>query len=133
MSCDDKVLGTFGLYNREVRHPGAAEMQLIDQASRIAGIAIERHRTEKKLRESERELRQITDAVPQALGMLDPKGGVLYANQTTLDYTGFKAEDVLAPNFRERIFHPDDLERLRHERKAASRNCEDLQFRRISI
>ena len=70
MSHDDKVLGTFGMYNREVRHPTAAEMQLIDHASRIAGIAIERHHAQEKLRESERELRQITDAVPQALGVL---------------------------------------------------------------
>jgi hypothetical protein len=35
-------LGTFGMYYREVRHPGPGEIQLIDHASRIAGIAIER-------------------------------------------------------------------------------------------
>jgi formate hydrogenlyase transcriptional activator len=29
------------------------------------------------------------------------------------------AKDVVAPNFRERIFHPDDLQRLRDERRAA--------------
>jgi len=37
----------------------------------------------------------------------------------TLDYTGLTADDVIAPNFRERIFHPEDVERLRNERKAA--------------
>ena len=42
MSHDGKVLGTFGMYYREVRHPGPGEIQLIDHASRIAGIAIER-------------------------------------------------------------------------------------------
>ena len=65
--------------------------------------------TEEKLRDEERELRQITDAIAQTLGVLDPSGAVLYANQATLDYTGLTAEDLLSPNFRERIFHPDDL------------------------
>jgi GAF domain-containing protein len=42
MSHDGKVLGTFGMYYREVRSPTPSEIQLIDYASRIAGIAIER-------------------------------------------------------------------------------------------
>lgn len=76
-------------------------------------------KTEEKLREDERELRRITDAIPQTIVVLDPSGLPLYANQATLDYTGLTVDDVLAPRFRERIFHPDDLERLRGERKAA--------------
>src|ERR1700731_4762482 len=75
--------------------------------------------TEARLREDERELRRITDVIPQAIVVQDPSGAPIYANQTTLDYTGLKAEDVIAPLFRERIFHPDDLERLREVRKAA--------------
>jgi formate hydrogenlyase transcriptional activator len=75
--------------------------------------------TEVKLREDERELRRITDAIPQTIVVQDPSGVSLYANQATLDYTGLTIEDVLNPSFRERIFHPDDIERLRDERKAA--------------
>jgi formate hydrogenlyase transcriptional activator len=75
--------------------------------------------TEEKLREEERELRRITDVIPQAIVVQDPSGSPIYANQTTLDYTGLAAEDVTAPHFRERIFHPGDLERLREQRKAA--------------
>src|SRR3989475_2234156 len=75
--------------------------------------------TQEKLREDERELRRITDAIPQTIVVLDATGAPIYANQATLDYTGRTSEDVLAPNFRERIFHPDDLERLRGERTAA--------------
>ena len=75
--------------------------------------------TQEKLREDERELRRITDAIPQTIVVLDPSGAPLYANQATLDYTGHTSEDVVAPHFRKRIFHPDDLERLREERKAA--------------
>jgi formate hydrogenlyase transcriptional activator len=75
--------------------------------------------TEEKLREDERELRRITDAIPQAIVVQDPSGISLYANQTTLDYTGLTLDDIVSPGFRERIFHPDDLERLRDERQAA--------------
>ncbi|PYJ60469.1 MAG: Fis family transcriptional regulator [Verrucomicrobia bacterium] len=75
--------------------------------------------TQEKLREDERELRRITDAIPQTIVVLDATGAPIYANQATLDYTGRTSEDVLVPNFRERIFHPDDLERLRSERRAA--------------
>ncbi len=75
--------------------------------------------TEEKLREDERELRRITDAIPQAIVVLDPVGAPVYANQATLDYTGLTAEDVLSPDFRERIFNLDDLERFRDFRKLA--------------
>src|SRR5437899_11701842 len=48
MSQDGKVLGTFCMYYRQVRHPGTHDIQLIDYASRIAGIAIERDRSDRK-------------------------------------------------------------------------------------
>ena len=75
--------------------------------------------TEKKLREEERELRQLTDTISQTIVVLDPSGAPVYANQATLDYTGLRTEDVVAPGFRERIFHPEDIERLRDDRKAS--------------
>jgi formate hydrogenlyase transcriptional activator len=74
---------------------------------------------QERLREDERELRQITDAIPQTIVVQDPSGVPIYANQATLDYTGLTTDDVIAPNFRERIFHPEDLEKFRNERKAA--------------
>ena len=75
--------------------------------------------TEEKLRDDERELRRITDAIPQAIVVLGPAGEPLYANQATLDYTGLTADDVVNPGFRERIFHPEDLDRLRENRNTA--------------
>src|SRR3984893_11690884 len=75
--------------------------------------------TEEKLREDERELRRITDAIPQTIVVLDPSGAPIYANQATIDYTGLTAEDVTSARCRERIFHPEDLERLQDQRQAA--------------
>src|ERR1700682_4715438 len=126
ISHDGKVLGTFGMYNREVRHPTPAEMQLIDYASRIAGIAIERDRSKsaltlafEKIKKSETELREIVDVIPQTIIVLNPDGKAIYANRVALDYTGLSLDDVRGDDFRARVFHPDDVERLREERHRA--------------
>jgi formate hydrogenlyase transcriptional activator len=79
----------------------------------------DRKRAEEKLRQDERELRRITDAIPQAISVLAPDGRILYANEVVLDYTGLSLEDVKADDFRARLFHPDDLERFRDERQNA--------------
>src|ERR1700674_2869178 len=78
----------------------------------------DRKRAETKLLEEERELRRITDAIPQTIVVLDAKGHPLYANQAMLDYTGLTMEDVVTSDFRASIYHPEDLERVREERKA---------------
>jgi formate hydrogenlyase transcriptional activator len=75
--------------------------------------------TEERLTEDERELRRITDAIPQTIVVQDPAGTSLYANRATLDYTGLTMEDVAKPGFRERIFHLDDFQRLAEYRRAA--------------
>src|SRR5713226_3698437 len=75
--------------------------------------------TEEKLRQDERELRRITDAIPQTIVVQGPDGSPIYANQAVLDYAGLTMEDVITSDFRARIFHPEDLERLRDERRAA--------------
>ena len=72
---------------------------------------------EHKIRQNEGELRQIVDTVAQLVVFLSPDGRAIYANRFTLEYTGLSLEDVKADDFRERIFHPDDVERLREERR----------------
>src|SRR5712664_1188082 len=76
-------------------------------------------RAEDKLRRDEQELRRITDAIPQTIIVLGTDGNVIYANQSTLDYTGLTMEEVMATDFRARVFHPEDVERLRDERQRA--------------
>jgi len=75
--------------------------------------------TEQRLREDESELRRITDAIPQAIIVQDPVGTSLYANRAALDYTGLAMEDVVKAGFRERIFHPDDVQRQAQYRQSA--------------
>jgi PAS domain S-box-containing protein len=123
MSHDGQVLGTFGMYYREVRQPGPGDIQLIDYASRIAGIAIERDRSQmaltrafEKIEKSEAELRHVVDAIPQVIAVLNPDGTMLYVNQTLLDYTGLTSAQALAKDVRARACNPEDVARFRGER-----------------
>ena len=126
MSHDGRVLGTFGMYFREVRSPSDSEVQLIDNASRIAGIAIERERSQTELKiafeeikKSEGQLQQMVDAIPQTIVVLGPDGSIGYVNRTVLDYTGLSTDELMETDFRERVFHPEDMERLRDTRRKA--------------
>ncbi len=79
----------------------------------------DRKRAEEKLRQDEMELRQITDAITQTIMVLAPDGTGLYANQSMLDFSGLTMREVMAADFRTRFFHPEDVERLRDERRQA--------------
>jgi PAS domain S-box-containing protein len=76
-------------------------------------------RAEAKLRQDEQELRRMTDAIPQTIFVLNPDGKAIYANRVALEYTGRSLDDVRADDFRARILHPDDVQRLREERHKA--------------
>lgn len=124
MSHDSRVLGTFGMYYREVRHPEPSDIELIQYASSIAGIAIERERSQieltkafEEVKKSERQLQQTVDAIPQTIVVLGSDGSIEYANRTVLDYTGLSADDLMGSDFRPKVFHPEDMERLRETRR----------------
>jgi formate hydrogenlyase transcriptional activator len=76
-------------------------------------------RAEAKLRRDEEELRRMTDAIPQTIIVFNPDGKAIYANRVALEYTGLSLDEVLADDFHARVFHPDDVQRLREERHKA--------------
>jgi formate hydrogenlyase transcriptional activator len=76
-------------------------------------------RAQVELLRDQEELRRITDAIPQTIIVLSPEGLPLYTNRVACDYTGVTLEEVDADHYRARVFHPDDVDRLREERQAA--------------
>src|SRR5260370_33522877 len=134
MSQDGKVLGTFCMYYREVRHPGTHDIQLIDYASPIAGIAIERERSRsalttafEQIKKSEAQLRTIIDAIPQLIIAIGTDGNFLYANQALLEYTGLTKEEVRSESLGA-VLHPEDSERLRDECDSALSRAAPCQY-----
>jgi PAS domain S-box-containing protein len=123
---DNRVLGTFAVYSSEPGAPTDVDLALIESAGSIAHLAIEFQRSHETLiqaleniRDSEEELRRTTDAIAQAILVLDPDGTAIYANRVALDYAGLTLEEVRGEGFRQRIIHPEDLERLREFRQSA--------------
>src|SRR5882757_1581290 len=68
---EGKVLGTFAILYREVRNPDAVDLQLIENASHIAGIAIERHINEEALRHERDRLHLLLEITNSTISKLD--------------------------------------------------------------
>jgi formate hydrogenlyase transcriptional activator len=68
---EGKVLGTFSINYREPRGPGANDLQLIENASHITGIAIERHMNEQALRRERDRLRLLLEITSSVTSRLD--------------------------------------------------------------
>jgi PAS domain S-box-containing protein len=79
----------------------------------------DRKKAEEALQSSERNLNLIINVIPTFIGVLRADGSLLYTNQAVLDYTGLTLEDVRNEDHRARFFHPEDVERLREERRVA--------------
>ena len=69
------------------------------------------------LRQDERELRQIADATQLPIIVFSAEGRLLYANRFSLTYGGLSLEDFQRDGWRERIYHPDDIEAFADARR----------------
>ncbi|HEX6826738.1 MAG TPA: PAS domain-containing protein, partial [Nitrospiraceae bacterium] len=116
LSSDETVLGTFAIYSREPGNPTEQHQHLIGQITHLATVAIEQKYAEEKLRQSERELRQLIDAVPQHIFVLGPDGSCLYTNQVAREYHGLSPNDPQEDHLA-MFVHPDDREMVLSERQ----------------
>jgi formate hydrogenlyase transcriptional activator len=78
----------------------------------------DRKRAEEKLRQSEEDLRTITDTIRQPIVVLAPDGALLYANRVALDNSGLTMSEVKDMGYLARAWHPDDVDRALDERNA---------------
>jgi diguanylate cyclase (GGDEF)-like protein len=99
-----KILGTFAIYHREPHYPSPANVVLIEQASHLAGIAIEQGRAAMALRAGEERFRSLYDNAPVALWEQD--WSAVREAVSLLDDGGV---DDVADYLKS---HPDDVARL---------------------
>lgn len=93
-SCSGDVLGTFAMYYAEPREPSTEELDLIDHAARLAGVAIERWRTETELRRQQRELEVILDAVHAQVVYMDTSARAVWHNRVSRELLGLGDEGI---------------------------------------
>jgi PAS domain S-box-containing protein len=79
----------------------------------------DRKKAEEALQTNERNLSLLINAIPTFIHVLRTDGSVQYVNNAVLDYTGLTLEDVKKSDYRARVFHPEDVERLREVRGKA--------------
>jgi PAS domain S-box-containing protein len=70
LSSEGKVLGTFCMYYRERRSPNSQDLELIELATHLVRVAIERDRAEEALRASEQVARGQVEAMTYSLDVL---------------------------------------------------------------
>jgi PAS domain S-box-containing protein len=70
LSSNEKVLGTFCIYDRETRNPNPQDLGLIEKATDLARVAIERDRAGQALRTSEQLARSHVDVMMRSLDVL---------------------------------------------------------------
>ena len=71
-------------------------------------------RAEEKIRQSEREARQLLDLSPMHIGELGPDGARLYTNRASLDYYGITLEEWKNADLWQ-LLHPQDAQFLTHD------------------
>jgi PAS domain S-box-containing protein len=107
LSGDGKVLGSFAMYYAEPRGPSAAEMRLVEVATHLASIAIERRRAEEALRESEERFRSVYENSTIGIYRTTPDGTILLANPSLVKMLGFSLFSELSQrNLKEEGFQP---------------------------
>src|SRR5215471_14538308 len=105
---------------RDIHEVGRAVLDESGNLAEFVGTVIdvtERKRGEQELRQSEAELRTITDTIRQPIIVLAADGTTLYVNRAALDVTGLTREEMQGKAFFARVVHPDDREPFRAGRQ----------------
>ncbi|HSE18121.1 MAG TPA: PAS domain-containing protein [Pyrinomonadaceae bacterium] len=93
----------------------------------------DRKRTEEASRSAERNLSLTIDTIPTFIQVSRSDGTVLSVNKTVLDYYGVTLQDMQKEDFRSRVYHPDDAERLSEERKEALKRPVQFEYEQRAL
>lgn len=92
---DGRALGTFRTYFRDLREPTTFEMQVVEILARTAALAIEQKAAEQNLRNNERQLRLITDAIPLLVSFVDKTMRYRFVNRAYSEWFSRPCEGVV--------------------------------------
>jgi PAS domain S-box-containing protein len=87
--------------------------------SKLTRDITERRAAEELLRKSEKDLRQLADAMPQIVWTALASGEIDYCNHQWWEYTGSSGDDAPGPEHVAPILHPDDVPAYLSVRKNA--------------
>jgi PAS domain S-box-containing protein len=110
---EKEVIGTLAFYWPRRRRPDEKDEQLARTAAKLAGIAIDRDRSERELRESEAHFQQLAENIEEVF-WLRTQQKMLYVSPAFETISGRSREALRDdPSVLVDIVHPDDAERVR--------------------
>src|SRR6266478_4289585 len=112
LSSEGKVLGTFCIYERETRSPSAHDLELIEKATYLARVAIERDRAETDLRTSEQKYRDLIDASPDAICLIDADSKFVMVNPAGVELSGVPEHELIGSSITD-TYVPEELHLFR--------------------
>ncbi len=98
-----------------IAHAVDDELGALEYVGAVSDVSAAK-RAEEKLRQSERELQQLVDIVPQHIFVLDPDGSRVYSNRVAREYHGLSPADPAADHLA-MFVHPDEVESALAERQ----------------
>ena len=111
-----QVLGTFALYDRQPHQPSEEELQLIETAANVAGIALEVRRSEETRRADEEKYRTLFEKSRDAICVTTPEGRFIDLNQATLELFGYTRQEMLDEvNATQLYVHPGYREQFKQQ------------------
>ena len=84
---------------------------------RVRERTAELERSNREIQERERQLRELTEAIPQQIWSASPAGVIEYCNQHLLDYVGRTGNDMRGDRFLD-VLHPEDCDLFSREWKS---------------
>ena len=88
ISRSGKMLGMISSHWSKPHAPTERDLRLLDILARQAADLIERRQAEQALRQSERRLHEIIEAIPAAVYTTDADGRITFFNQASVEFSG---------------------------------------------
>jgi PAS domain S-box-containing protein len=110
---EGRVAGTISVFCRSERSPDAHERGVVESASRIAAMIIERLHAEEEARDSHEQMRQLLEQSPAVIYSLAVEGQNITPRLTSANVTrllGFAMDETMSFDWWFGQLHPEDIQ-----------------------